>query len=69
MLFLELGLLLAAKKLGEETGLCFVALAALVLGDTTHDLVNVLTATGPCCLAALAACYFSTHSETPNVCI
>ena len=61
MLFLELGLLLAAKKLGEETGLCFVALAALVLGDTSHDLIYVLTASGPGCFAALTAGDFSTH--------
>jgi hypothetical protein len=63
------GLLLAAKELGEETGFSFVALAALVLGDAAHDLVHVLTTTGPGGFAALTASDFSTHKVTPNVCI
>ena len=54
-------LLLAAKEFGKETGFCFVTLATLVLGDTAHDLVNVLATTSPCCFATLAAGDFSTH--------
>ena len=37
-------LLFAAKKLGEETRFSFVTLAALVLGDATHYLIDVLAA-------------------------
>lgn len=60
-LFGKSNLLLAAKEFGEETGFCFVTLATLVLRDTAHDLVNVLTAAGPGGFTALAAGDFSTH--------
>jgi hypothetical protein len=54
-------LLLAAEQLGKETGFCFMALAALVLGDTSHDLIYMLATTSPGGFSALAAGDFSTH--------
>jgi hypothetical protein len=54
-------LLLSAKEFGEESGLSFVALATLVLGDPAHDLVNMLATASPGCFATLAAGDFSTH--------
>ena len=59
-------LLFAAKKLGEETRFSFVTLAALVLGDATHYLIDVLAAASPGCFSALSAGDFSTHLELLN---
>jgi hypothetical protein len=51
--------MLFAEELGEEScaGFIGVALAALRLRDSLHNLVDVLTASGPRRFAALAARY------------
>jgi hypothetical protein len=38
-----------------------VAFTALVLGNSTHDLIDVLTTASPGCLATLAAGNSTTH--------
>lgn len=43
-----------------------MALAALVLGDATHYLIDVLAAASPGCFSALSAGDFSTHLELLN---
>ena len=43
-----------------------MTLAALVLRDTAHDLIYVLTAAGPSGFAALTAGDFSTHVSLLN---
>lgn len=54
-------LLGAAEDAGPETGLVFVALAAVVTRDTPHHLVDVLAATSPGHLAAFTAYNGTAH--------
>ena len=53
--------LLLAKQSGKETRLTLVTFTALVLGNSTHDLIDVLTTASPGCLATLAAGNSTTH--------
>ena len=46
-----------------------MTLAALVLGDATHHLIDVLAAASPGCFSALTAGDFSTHLELLKLCL
>ncbi|MGI9155554.1 MAG: hypothetical protein ACR2FG_02805, partial [Marmoricola sp.] len=57
----------APEELGKNAGAGFLGMAwaALRLGDSSHDLVDVLAAAGPGGLATFAAGDLSAHGGSP----